>query len=293
MLTIFTIPKAFRGHNGVIQRNAIKSWTLLNSPCEIILLGDDPGTAEIAAELGLKHIPDIARNEFGTPLISDMFAQAERIASYPLMCYINADIILLDDFLTTTEFVMRRCRKFLLVGRRRDLDITEPIDFANPNWKADLRKWAHDEGKLYSVAGVDHFIFPKGLFGEIPPFAIGRTVWDNWLMFQARNRGGHLVDATQTMTVVHQNHDYSHVSAKAGDAWNGLEAQRNREMAGSHLHVFTLDDATLVVLPHDSGMRLRRIFTKLHIARIRVLHPNLAGLFRFAHVILRPFRRVA
>jgi len=37
MLTLFTIPKAFQGHTGVIQRNAIRSWTLLRPECEIIL----------------------------------------------------------------------------------------------------------------------------------------------------------------------------------------------------------------------------------------------------------------
>ena len=28
MLTIFTTPKPFRGHIGIIQRNALKSWTI-------------------------------------------------------------------------------------------------------------------------------------------------------------------------------------------------------------------------------------------------------------------------
>jgi hypothetical protein len=46
MLTIFAIPKPFRGHIGVIQRNAICSWLELRQACEIILLGDDEGTAE-------------------------------------------------------------------------------------------------------------------------------------------------------------------------------------------------------------------------------------------------------
>jgi hypothetical protein len=50
MLTIFTIPKPFRGHIEVIQRNAIESWLRLRPQCEIILCGDDPGVAEAASE---------------------------------------------------------------------------------------------------------------------------------------------------------------------------------------------------------------------------------------------------
>ena len=41
MITIFSTPKPFRGHIGVIQRNALKSWTLLHPDVEMILFGDE------------------------------------------------------------------------------------------------------------------------------------------------------------------------------------------------------------------------------------------------------------
>ncbi len=50
MLTIFSIPKPFEGHIGIIQRNAIQSWIAL-SGCEVILCADEYGTAEITYEL--------------------------------------------------------------------------------------------------------------------------------------------------------------------------------------------------------------------------------------------------
>ena len=43
-VTIFAIPKTFEGHIGIIQRNAIRSWAQL-AGIEILLLGDEPGTA--------------------------------------------------------------------------------------------------------------------------------------------------------------------------------------------------------------------------------------------------------
>ena len=63
MLTIFSIPKAFVGHIGVIQRNALKSWSLLEPRCEIIIFGDEEDIAEAAAETGAAHVPEIGRNE--------------------------------------------------------------------------------------------------------------------------------------------------------------------------------------------------------------------------------------
>jgi len=44
MLTLFALPKPFRGRNGIIQQNAIRSWTLLEPTPEIILFGDEFGT---------------------------------------------------------------------------------------------------------------------------------------------------------------------------------------------------------------------------------------------------------
>jgi len=40
MIALFTRAKPFPGHNGVVQRNALKSWTLAAPDAEVILLGD-------------------------------------------------------------------------------------------------------------------------------------------------------------------------------------------------------------------------------------------------------------
>src|SRR5450631_3363939 len=78
MLTIFTTPKRFKGHNGVIQRNAIKSWAMLKPTPQIIMFGSDEGNAEVAAELKITHVPNPETSEKGTPLISSMFGLAHQ-----------------------------------------------------------------------------------------------------------------------------------------------------------------------------------------------------------------------
>ena len=50
MLTIFSTPKPFQGHIGVIQRNAIGSWKQLHPDVEIVLFGDDEGAAEVVVQ---------------------------------------------------------------------------------------------------------------------------------------------------------------------------------------------------------------------------------------------------
>src|SRR4051812_19044732 len=97
MVTIFTTAKPFTGHSKVIQRNALKSWTLLHPDIEIILFGDEEGTAEVCAEFGLRHEPNVKRNEIGLKRIDCFFDRAQEIARHALVCYVNCDIILTVD----------------------------------------------------------------------------------------------------------------------------------------------------------------------------------------------------
>jgi hypothetical protein len=260
MLTIFACPKPFTDpHIAIIQRNAITSWTLLRPRPEIILFADEPGTAEICQELGLRHVPEVVRNEYGTPLLNDIFERAQAAASHRLLCYVNADIILMSDFLPAVRRIP--FRRFLMVGQRWDVDLDHALDFSQPNWEAHLRRYVAKRGVLHPPTGIDYFVFPRGLWGEIPPFAIGRTAWDNWLIYRARAQGAAVVDATRAVMAVHQNHDWSHIPGGEREVWEGPEAQRNRNLANNA--IFTLHDATWLLTPHW----LLPALTKEHLRR--------------------------
>jgi hypothetical protein len=210
-LTLFATPKRFQGHVGTIQRNAIASWTRLNPRPEIILFGTEEGTAEIARELGLRHVSTVKTNQWGTPLVSDLFGQAEAIGNGSALCYVNADILLFDDFPQAIARVLAWSDHFLMVGRRTDLDVTGPVDFA-ADWGMQIHRRARSEGKLQIARSVDYFAFSRGLYPEMPALAIGRFWWDNWLLWKARSLGAKVVDASKAVMVIHQNHDYSHTT---------------------------------------------------------------------------------
>jgi len=131
LLTLFTTPKAFSGHNRIIQRNAIKSWTLLRPKCDIILVGDDPGTKEAAAEFEVRHIPDVLCNQYGTPRVDSIYQAAAESAKYDVLCHVNADIILMNDFMSAVEKVTTQHEWFLLMGQRWNLDIDQPLEFSD------------------------------------------------------------------------------------------------------------------------------------------------------------------
>lgn len=235
VVTIFAIPKPFHGHIGIIQRNAIISWTLLQPRPEIILFGNEPGIAEIAQEFGLRHIPEIQRNEYGTPLLSDLFIQGQNQAAHDIVVYINADIILTKDFMPVVQKVSAQSENFLIIGQRWDVNIHTALDFSNPLWENQLRELTAHSGTLHPATGIDYFVFKKSLWPEIPPFAIGRTYWDCWLVYSALTTAYPVVDATQTLMVIHQNHDYSHLQGGEKEAWEGIEAQRNQSLANKKM----------------------------------------------------------
>ena len=248
--TIFTVPRIFRGHFNIIQRNAIQSWIRLLPKGEIILFGNDEGTAETAREFGLRHIPGIARNEFGTPLVNDIFEKAQKIASNDLLAYVNSDIILGSDFPKAIQKIT--LPQFLLVGQRWDLDIEEEIQFNN-DWEAEIRRVLSEKGRLHGPAGIDYFVFQRGLWQDIPAFAIGRTCWDEWLLYWAWSSGVPLIDAGRMVKIIHQNHDYSHFPQGAIGVWKGPEAQKNLQLAGGEAHLFTLRDVSYILT--DSGLK--------------------------------------
>jgi len=269
---MFGLPRPFRGHIGGIQTNAIQSWTLLRPSCEVILFGDEDGTAEMATKFGIQHVPDVERNEYGTPLVNSLFSAAQKLGNHELLCYVNADIILMSDFLPAVQSIAeRRC---LLVGRRWDLDVNEPINFDNPNWEAALRDSLSKTGRLHRATGLDYFVYPRDLYGDMPPFAIGRTAWDNWIVFRTRSSGLPVIDASKSVTVVHQNHDYSHHPMGEEGVWKGIEAKRNSELLGGIYCSFNLWDATHILTPDGlkPALSIRHLYWRLQ--RLPETHPH-------------------
>ena len=262
MLTIFSVAKPFRGHFATIQRNAIASWARLRPACQILLFGNEEGIAEVAAETSATHLPELERNEFGTPLVSSIFSQAEKYARFPYLCYVNADILHLNDFLRAVQAIHEWNPRSLIVGRRWDLDVAESLIWKT-GWEDALRRRVRSSGRLHEPCGIDYFVFPRGLWGPIPPFATGHCgFWDNWLIFRARTLGVPVVEATECLTTIHQNHPHSYHAGGGADTCWDAERQRNYALGGGLRNACTLRDATHQLT--SSGVRRRLIPFDLH-----------------------------
>jgi hypothetical protein len=228
MLTLFTTAKPFEGHSGIIQRNALKSWKLLHPDIEIILFGDDAGGAEIANELGFRHEPFVERNSFGTKRLDYIFRRAQEVARHDFLCYCNCDIILFPEFCVALKRVADAHPRFLMVGRRWDTDITEAIDFNVPEWPRSIKALATEHGVQQLGYSVDYFAFRLGFYASVPPLVIGRVWWDHWLVWKALQQGAAVVDASDQVIAIHQNHNYGYHPAGARGVWTDEQAAETR-----------------------------------------------------------------
>lgn len=238
-ITIFAIPKPFDRGTDLIQRNAIKSWARLQPQAEVLLIGDEEGIAETASELGVRHAGGIKRNEQGTPLVDSAFEIARRNTDTPFLCYCNCDVILMKDFVRAIEILAsdETFKQFVAFGQRTDLRIDHEINFDHLLQIEQLLETCKTKGQLSSNVCKEYFVFNRGLYEDLPPFAIGRGNWDNWMIHSAKQNQLPVVSVSDLVTAIHQSHDYSHAGCGRFKCYvSGPEAKENMRLAdGRHV----------------------------------------------------------
>ena len=233
-ISIFTTAKPFVGHSATIQHNALRSWSMLSPRPEILLVGEEEGYDGAALLAGAGRFEQLQRNELGTPLLSHLFEVGHARTAGEVLVFANADLILPPELPQAVAAAARRFTKFLLVGRRVDLDVRDAIDFT-PGWWERLSEEADLHGVLRGDLCIDYLVFSRELFGSVPPFAIGRTRYDNWLVWRAAQEGAEVIDCSRFLRVIHQAHDYGHVGG-ARRAWEGPEAKQADQLLGHWSH---------------------------------------------------------
>lgn len=239
-ITIFSVPKPFIGSTKIIQTNAIKSWLKLKPKPNIILMGNEKGVKTMCNRFHLKHCSNIKTNKYGTPLVSDVFIKGQNKSKTSIVMYVNCDIILVGSLIESIKIINKKFNKFLIVGKRCDLQINKLLSFNTSYWEKSLLRKKKMEGILKNGSWIDYFVFKKNTFKKIPPFALGRTFWDKWLIWYIKTKKYPIVDVTETVTAIHQIHPYFRNSKYI---WTGSEALNNIKLAGGWSHGATINDS--------------------------------------------------
>lgn len=181
--------------------------------------------------MGVEHVSTVRCNKYGTPLLNDVFTQAGKFSNDKLLCCINTDVVLMSEFMSAVRIVSKIPQYVLMIGECWDLEICGPLRFEKGEWEVTLRTLLQKQGSPRGPFFIDYFVFTRGMYANVPPFAIGRARYDNWLVWEASRLGARVIDATRFVQPVHQSHDYSHIPG--GRMWSyGPEAKQNQKLAG-------------------------------------------------------------
>jgi len=269
ILTIFSTPRPFKGPFDLIQRNAIESWIKTCPGCKIILFEDEEKTTcKVAEELGVRCITSVERDEFGTPLLNDVYKKAREAAGSKLIVHINTDIILTDSFLKAVIQVLdiMNGKPFFMSGRRWDLDVNSQIDFSKTDWQKEIIELAGNNGDLHSLSGMDYWILPADPPFEILPFIIGRPGMDSWLVYKSREIRIPFIDSTAAVNVIHQNHNYP----QKKNHFFKIEKERNLKLSGGLINVMTLREADFILT--KTGLEEPE-FPRIIFAKLALFYP--------------------
>ncbi|MCS7162222.1 MAG: hypothetical protein NZ958_02675 [Bacteroidia bacterium] len=225
MFTLISTPKPFREPHIISQQlQALESWLLLRPRPQIIYIGKEEGAEDICRQYGIELIPEVARSLTNAPLLNDLLRRGEQVARYSILAYVNADIVIAPILTQAIQIVQRRWKRFVIIAAPYLADLTG----------LQIREGFEQEAlnrvkKLPTVAGADLFVFPKGVYEAVPPLAVGRLSWDNWLMCDPLLRRIPVIDATEFVPTFHPMEEYSthyaeylSETTQSGEGWQRI-----------------------------------------------------------------------
>jgi len=118
--------------------------------------------------------------------------------------------------------------RYLVVGQR--IDLAEGVDFdaTSNHWKVDLLALFDKNGaQLHGPTAMDYFIFPRGMWQDLPTLVIGRGGYDGALVASCLRNKIPIINATLEVPALHQFHDYAHLPGGKNAVYEGSEAKNN------------------------------------------------------------------
>jgi hypothetical protein len=189
------------------QTNSVLSWTKLRINPTIIIFGDDKGVPEFCEKHNLIN-KNVSRDAKNVPYIADIFYQGYQYMDenpHDYVMYINADILLMNDFCDTLESFNKQyptVNSCLLTAIRNNIFKYDLIDFQDTDW--DVKFKNKHPLNPHHPAGIDLFLHKKNNYlNKIPEFVISRYYFDSYLIDYAIKNFEMSINITDTVNVYH------------------------------------------------------------------------------------------
>ena len=215
MYILFCCPLPFENkHIAMIQTNALLSWKKLNFFDKIIITGNENGVKDFCLEHNFIHEPNLQVSEYNTPLISSIFEKgiSHSQKDTDILIYINSDIILLSNFSNKLKNIISTIQNedlingILIVGQKINWWNIYNIDYSDINYENKLIESVNNMSELHPLTGIDYWIFTRNTYkNNIPPFLIGKWLFDGCLVHLANKTNKLTINATNEIQIIHQD----------------------------------------------------------------------------------------
>lgn len=265
MLTIVSTMKPMIDPFIIEQTNSILSWKHLKIKPDIYIFGNDEGVKEFCEKHNINHIPTITKNKEnnGVPLINDILFQGYQLMKTKYIMYINADILLLDDFCDTLEVFDKTfpdVDSCLLTAMRINVGKFHLLDF-NKYWRPEILANRSDvkcfgEFKYETPDGIDIFVHKKNNYKSIPDFAIARMGFDSWMLDYAIKKFDMSIDITNTCNIYHHMGKYyqeGKVCERGTDNVDPVDFKKNQTYLTDDIQMTKIDQCPFFTGYDENG----------------------------------------
>ena len=222
LLTLFTTWT----HNSdkyLVHNNTIRNWQSFRPYVIPVLFTNETSIASACRQNGWDVLPVRVTAAGDVPVLKFMFIDAMNTYRSTFYAYSNSDILYswnlvdtligcaynLSDFSNVSysaesfkyEKTVYVQQPTLIVGRRTNVQNVTKEESSTWTEITSVAK----RGELFSEHAEDYFITTRSYpWMDIVEVIIGRRAYDNWLVYNALNKGHIVIDGTATILAVHQ-----------------------------------------------------------------------------------------
>ena len=202
------------------QERTFYNWVHLSDEINALMISDDEHTRTWAASYGLQTTDWMEYEpSLKVPTYRGLFMAALRATKSDVVGLANGDTLFSGDLVQTLAAVMDYAHsnnflKVFITGRRTNAQVPISTQFESADGMHRTIDTITGCGTLFIEYSQDYFFVSRDLWSwdTVPQMVLGGVAFDNWFVTKMQARADVLnVDATKTVTCVHQDHpNFSH-----------------------------------------------------------------------------------
>ena len=162
----------------------------------------------------------------------------------------------------------------MAIGERRTFPVQDAMD-SFCSTEVEILQNKLKDIKTDGTHAIDYFCYRRGTFMDLLPLYLGTIAWDNYMIYHCISHKIPVIDLSQTIVAIHQQHDYAYLKGGHDEFYKGTATAHNRTLIGEWTHLFGTHDSSHV-LKNGKVMKAQDFeYVDRREDRLREIHPKL------------------